>query len=101
MVGRLLRLLSILPEEGIMKGKKNKANTKIWFQRGYRKGENFARLEADYDELAAVARAGAIPVSWDLYRAETLNRHLEDASFDFQSYEAGFARACKEFFDTI
>ena len=84
-----------------MKEQKNKANAETWFHRGYRKGEAFARHEADYDELAAVARAGAIPASWDLYRAETLNRHLGDASFDFQSYEAGFARACKKFFDTI
>jgi len=71
------------------------------FAEGYRKGYAFARFEADYDELAAVYRAGGIPPGWDLYRAEILNRHLGDAAFDFQSYAAGFARACIEFFEKI
>jgi hypothetical protein len=71
------------------------------FERGYRKGYEFARFEADYDELAAVYRAGGIPASWDLYRAEILNRHLGDKAFDFQSYAAGFAQACIEFFEKI
>jgi hypothetical protein len=84
-----------------MNGPTEKKNAETWFQRGYRKGEAFARHEADYDELAAVARAGKIPLNWDLYRAETLNRHLGDAGFDFQAYEAGFARACKAVFDAI
>ena len=72
-----------------------------WFEMGYRKGYEFARFEADYDELAAVYRAGKIPASWDLYRAEILNRHMEDNGFDFPSYAAGFARACIEFFEKI
>ena len=72
-----------------------------WFETGYRKGYEFARFEADYDELAAVYRAGKIPASWDLYRAEILNRHMGDKGFDFHSYEAGFARACIECFEKI
>ncbi len=73
----------------------------ICFEKGYRKGYEFARFEADYDELAAVYRAGGIPASWDLYRAEILNRHMGDRGFDFQAYAAGFARACIEFFEKI
>ena len=80
--------------------KKNGEGQK-WFDRGYRKGRMFANHEADYDEVAAVYRAGAIPASWDLYRAEILNRHLEDRGFDFQAYAAGFAQACIEFFEKI
>jgi hypothetical protein len=72
-----------------------------WFQEGYRAGEAFARLEADYDELAAVYRAGTIPSGWDIYRAEILNRHLGVKGFDFQSYTSGFARACIEFYEKI
>ncbi|MCF8051355.1 MAG: hypothetical protein K9L59_08980 [Desulfobacterales bacterium] len=72
-----------------------------WFDTGYREGAAFARFEADYDELAAVHRAGGLPANWDLYRAEILNRHLGDKSFDFQSYSAGFARACSDLFETI
>jgi hypothetical protein len=71
------------------------------FEAGYRKGYEFAKFEADYDELAAVYRARGIPASWDLYRAEILNRHMGDETFDFQSYAAGFARACIEFFEKI
>jgi hypothetical protein len=75
--------------------------SEIWFDRGYQKGNKFAMQEADYDELAAVYRARAIPANWDLYRAEILNRHLGDKGFDFQAYAAGFARACIAFFETI
>ena len=80
---------------------KDRLMNQTCFERGYRKGYEFARFEADYDELAAVYRAGGIPASWDLYRAEILNRHLGDKAFDFQSYAAGFARACTEFFEKI
>ena len=71
------------------------------FAEGYRDGVVFAREEADYDELAAVYRANGIPAGWDLYRAEILNRHLGRKSFDFPSYEAGFARACIEIYVSI
>ena len=74
---------------------------KKWFDRGYEKGVRFSRYEADYDELAAISRAGRIPVSWDIYRAEILNTYLGDKSFDFQAYEAGFVKACMEFFEKI
>ena len=72
-----------------------------WFQEGYRAGEIFARSEADYDELAAVYRAGTIPTGWDIYRAEILNRHLGVPDFDFQAYARGFARACIGFYKKI
>ena len=72
-----------------------------WYRRGYEKGYRFARSEADYDELAAVCRAGGIPPGWDLYRAEILNQHLEHKGFDFQNYAAGFTQACNEFFEKI
>jgi hypothetical protein len=78
---------------------KDEAGKKNWFDAGYREGAVFARFEADYDEVAAVHRAGRIPASWDLYRAEILNRHLGDKDFDFQSYAAGFARACSDLFE--
>ena len=79
----------------------DKKKHKNWFERGYRKGYEFARHEADYDELAAVYRARGIPTNWDIYRAEILNEHLEDTSFDFQTYAAGFGQACIEFFEEI
>jgi hypothetical protein len=72
-----------------------------WHQRGYAKGVEFARQEADYDELAAIYRTGGIPANWDLYRAEMLNAHLNEKGFDFKAYAAGFARACIEFFEKI
>jgi len=72
-----------------------------WYRRGYEKGYRFARNEADYDELAAVCRAGGIPPGWDLYRAEILNQHLGHKSFNFQVYAAGFTQACNEFFAKI
>ncbi len=72
-----------------------------WFREGYEKGKDFARYEADYDELAAVSRAGTIPAGWDIYRAETRNRYLGIKGFDFQAYAKGFAQACKEFFENI
>jgi len=72
-----------------------------WHKRGYEKGYHFARNEADFDELAAVCRAGEIPIGWDLFRAEILNQHLGDKRFDFQAYIAGFARACIEYYKKI
>jgi len=80
---------------------KDKKKHKNWFERGYKKGDEFARNEADYDELAAVYRAGGIPINWDIFRAEILNEHLKDTSFDFQAYAAGFEQACIEFFEKI
>jgi hypothetical protein len=80
---------------------RDKKKHKNWFERGYRKGCEFARNEADYDELAAVYRSRGIPTTWDIYRAEILNEHLEDTSFDFQAYAAGFSQACIEFFEKI
>jgi len=74
---------------------------KNWFDLGYQKGSEFARCEADYDELAAVYRAGEIPVQWDLYRAHILNQHLQERGFDFKAYTAGFAQACIEAFEEI
>jgi len=81
--------------------RRNSGRRESWFDRGYRKGYQFARNEADYDELAAVCRAGEIPPHWDLYRAEILNRHLGDKHFDFKAYSAGFARACIELYQKI
>ena len=80
---------------------KEKGEHKNWFDRGYKNGCEFAVDEADYDELAAIYRAGGIPTNWDLFRAEILNKHLGDKRFDFQTYAAGFARACIEFFEKI
>jgi hypothetical protein len=72
-----------------------------WDAEGYAQGRWFAAHEADYDELAAIYRAKGIPVNWDIFRAEILNKHLGDDDFDFKSYEAGFARACVEFYEKI
>lgn len=72
-----------------------------WFEEGYRTGTDFARHEADYDELAAIYRAGDIPPGWDIFRAEILNRHLGMKGFDFMAYARGFAKACIEFYETI
>jgi hypothetical protein len=80
---------------------KGKVEHKNWFDPGYKNGKAFAVDEADYDELAAIYRAGGIPTNWDLFRAEILNKHLGDKRFDFQSYAAGFAHACIEFFEKI
>ena len=77
------------------------AGTKSWFDHGYKKGYQFARYEADYDELAAIYRSKGIPTNWDIYRAEILNTYLGDKSFDFQEYIAGFAKACIEYFEKI
>ncbi len=72
-----------------------------WFRVGYADGCRFAREEADYEELAAIARTHGIPGNWDIFRAEILNRFLQNPSFDFRTYEAGFSRACLEFFVKI
>ena len=74
---------------------------KDWYKQGYRNGYTFAEKEADYDELAAVYRAGKIPPGWDIFRAEIIHAHLGNKRFDFQAYAAGFARACMEFFEKI
>jgi hypothetical protein len=72
-----------------------------WYKEGYKSGFQFIRTEADYDELAAIARTGGIPANWDLFRAEILNTYGGDPSFDFHAYATGFARACMEFFQKI
>ena len=72
-----------------------------WSHIGYADGCRFAREEADYEELAAIARAHGIPSNWDFFRAEILNKFLGNSSFDFRTYEAGFALACMEFFEKI
>jgi hypothetical protein len=72
-----------------------------WHAAGYRDGARFARQEADFDELAAISRQGGIPLNWDIFRAEILNRHLGESRFDFAAYAAGFARACTDFFEEI
>ena len=74
---------------------------KKWDKEGYGHGFRFAREEADYDELAAIARAKKIPLKWDIFRAEILNRFIGTPDFDFQEYEAGFVRACTAFFEKI
>jgi hypothetical protein len=80
---------------------KEKGVNDNWYRKGYDRGVHFARNEADYDELAAVYRAGGIPQGWDLFRAQILNQHLKDKGFNFQSYAAGFAQACIEFYQKI
>lgn len=74
---------------------------KKWYKQGYENGFRFAREEADYEELAAIARAEKIPLKWDIFRAEILNRFIGTPDFDFREYEAGFVRACKAFFEKI
>lgn len=82
-------------------GQANKMAAKKWENAGYENGRRFIREEADYEELAAIVRARGIPANWDLFRAEILSAHLADPSFDFRHYEAGFTRACIEFFEKI
>ena len=72
-----------------------------WYREGYRHGIRFALEDADYDELAAIFRAGGIPANWDIFRAEILNTHLGIPTFDFKAYSTGFAEACMEFFEKI
>ena len=72
-----------------------------WDVKGYQDGCRFAAEDADYDELAAIYRAGGIPDNWDIFRAEILNAYVGSSSFDFQAYAAGFARACIKFFEKI
>lgn len=74
---------------------------KNWDEIGYENGLRFARDEADYDELAAIVRAKKIPLKWDIFRAEILNRFISVPDFNFQAYEAGFVRACAAFFERI
>jgi len=81
-----------------------KTSSKIqqyWYTQGWQKGVVFARKEADYDELAAVSKAGSIPVHWDLYRAQILQQYMHEKGFDFTSYSKGFANACAEFYKSI
>ena len=80
---------------------KEQKDLKDWFDLGYKNGNSFAEHEADYDELAAIYRAGRIPMNWDIFRAEILNKHIGNKSFDFQVYIDGFARACIEFFEKL
>ena len=77
------------------------AASEKWEAEGYSQGRRFCAHEADYDELAAIYRAKGIPAYWDIFRAEILNAHLGEKDFDFKSFEAGFTRACTEFYETI
>jgi hypothetical protein len=77
------------------------AYNRKWFGKGYENGRQFAENEADYDELAAIYRAKGIPKFWDIFRAEIVSKHLGEKEFDFDSYAAGFAKACIEFFEKI
>lgn len=79
----------------------DESSVSIWFSKGYENGCRFAREEADFEDLAAIHRAGGIPISWDIFRAELLQEHLEEKGFNFQEFAAGFAKACLEFFDQI
>ncbi len=91
-------------EEGVKNknmAQQENTNPQKWHDEGYADGRRFALNEADYDELAAIYRAGGIPKNWDIFRAEILNEHLGDKGFDFQTYEAGFAKACIEVFERI
>lgn len=72
-----------------------------WYQLGYASGMEFAENEADYDELAAIARAGGIPAHWDIFRAEIVNQYLYDPLFDFKAYSTGFGSACADFYKNI
>lgn len=79
----------------------NKTQYKKWYQQGYVYGLEFAQKEADYEELAAITRAKEIPVNWDIFRAEILNRYLDNPLFEFQAYSDGCSQACMEFFRAI
>lgn len=72
-----------------------------WYNEGYAAGCRFIRQEADYDEVAAIARARGIPAGWDIFRAELRNQYLGVPKFDFVAYTDGFSRACIEFFEKI
>jgi hypothetical protein len=76
-------------------------NTQKWYDLGYAHGLTFAHEEADYEELAAISKEKAIPAHWDIFRAQTLNRFLEDSSFDFSTYSKGFGCSCEKIFKTL
>ena len=84
-----------------MKNRNMATDSAECFHIGCADGCRFAREEADYEELAAIVRTHGIPGNWDIFRAEILNRFLENSSFDFRTYEVGFSRACMEFFEKI
>lgn len=72
-----------------------------WYDEGYAAGCRFALEEAEYDDIAAIARAEGIPAGWDLFRAEILNENLGAPGFDFSAYADGFSRACIDLFRKI
>ena len=84
-----------------MNGADGKNHSGKWFKEGYEEGRRFVSEEADYDEVAAIYRAKGIPLNWDIFRAEVLNTYLGEKSFDFKSFEAGFTKACMDFFENI
>lgn len=84
-----------------MKKNKTTDNTQKWYDLGCAHGLTFAHEEADYEELAAISREKAIPVQWDIFRAQILNRFLADSSFDFSAYSSGFAGSCTKYFKTL
>jgi len=84
-----------------MKGKKPIDNIQKWYDLGYAHGFDFAHEEADYEDLAAISREKAIPVHWDIFRAEILNRFLADPTFNFPVYSKGFGCSCEKIFKTL
>lgn len=84
-----------------MNGGDGQDNSGKWFKKGYEEGRRFVSEEADYDEVAAIYRAKGIPANWDIFRAEILNKYLGEKSFDFKAFEAGFTKACIDFFENI
>ena len=79
----------------------NKVQNKKWYKQGYADGLEFVRNEAEYEDLAAIARAKGIPVNWDIFRAEIVNKYLNNPLFDFQAYSEGFSQVCIKFFESI
>jgi len=71
------------------------------YHQGYQDGLRFVQEEADYDELAAIARTNTIPPGWDIFRAEICNRYLGQNWFDFSAYALGFGRACRKIFNLL
>ena len=91
----------ILIDNKRMKKNNSTDNTQKWYDLGYAHGITFAHEEADYEELAAISGEKAIPVQWDIFRAQILNRFLANSSFDFSAYSRGFGCSCEKIFKTL
>lgn len=98
-IGRAMNMAE--PDQTHKKKPPDQSGPDKWDVQGYRDGYRFAAEEADYDDLAAIHRAGGIPVNWDIFRAEILNTYLGSPSFDFHAYSSGFARGCIQFFERV